>query len=143
MFVKDLMTTDVVTVRADVTLRDAIRRMLAEGVGSVVVVDNDGNPGGIVTETDALYAVYQAEAAPEDIDILTVTHSPSLTAKPSMTVQTLARKMADENVDKAPVMDDLNLVGMVTRTDIVGHLAEIRKEATRLGQPHKEWDPEA
>jgi CBS domain-containing protein len=143
MFVKDLMTTDVVTVRADVTLRDAIRRMLAEGVGSVVVVDNDGNPGGIVTETDALYAVYQAEAAPEDIDILTVTHSPSLTAKPSMTVQTLARKMADENVDKAPVMDDLDLVGMVTRTDIVGHLAEIRKEATRLGQPHKEWDPEA
>jgi len=143
MFVKDLMTTDVVTVRADVTLRDAIRRMLAEGVGSVVVVDNDGNPGGIVTETDALYAVYQAEAAPEDIDILTVAHSPSLTAKPSMTVQTLARKMDDENVDKAPVMDDLDLVGMVTRTDIVGHLAEIRKEATRLGQPHKEWDPEA
>jgi len=141
MLVQDLMSTEVVTVGAEASLREAVGRLLHEGVGSVVVVDENGNPGGIVTETDALGAVYQAEQPPAEIDVLELTRQPVVTTKPETTVQTVARKMTDHEVKKVPVMDGLDLVGIVTLTDIVWHLSEIRKEATSLGQAHKEWDP--
>lgn len=53
--VRDLTTTDVVTVDAGRSLRDGAGAMVGDGVGSVIVVDG-GNPVGIATETDALRA---------------------------------------------------------------------------------------
>jgi signal-transduction protein with cAMP-binding, CBS, and nucleotidyltransferase domain len=55
MHVHELMTTTVVTAPADSPLERAVERMLAERVGSVVVT-RDGDPAGIVTETDAMHA---------------------------------------------------------------------------------------
>lgn len=50
--------------------------------------------------------------------------------------------MADEGVKKVPVLDDFDLVGIVTLTDIVWHLSEIRQEAAGLEDAHSEWNPD-
>lgn len=60
MLVEDVMETDLVTCDAGETLRDAVRRMLDRHVGSVIVTV-DGDPAGILTETDALAAGYVAD----------------------------------------------------------------------------------
>jgi CBS domain-containing protein len=49
--------------------------------------------------------------------------------------------MAEETVKKVPVMDDLELVGIVTMTDIVWHFAELRKEASEMGEAYSRWKP--
>jgi len=141
MFVQELMTTDVVTVSADGTLRGAVHELLSEQVGSVIVVDDEGHPAGIITETDVLHAGYQSGDRLADIAVADLSHRPVITTKPTATVQTVARKMADEEVKKVPVMDDLDLVGIITLTDIVWHLSEIRKEATALEDAHSQWSP--
>lgn len=133
------MSTDVVTVPATGTLREAVEQLLAEEVGSVIVTSEGGNPVGIVTESDALRALYESEQRLVDVDVADLTHRPVVTTKPSATVPFLANRMAAKGVKKAPVMDDLDLVGIVTMTDIVRHLSEIRQEASALSDARGQW----
>lgn len=50
--VKDAMTTQVETIGPDVPLAEAAQRMLDRKIGSLCVVDEEGNLIGIVTEAD-------------------------------------------------------------------------------------------
>ncbi|QLG64216.1 CBS domain-containing protein [Halorarum salinum] len=59
--VSNLMSTPARTVEADVLLDDAVERMLADDVSSLVVVDGDGRPTGIVTKTDVLRSLTWTE----------------------------------------------------------------------------------
>ena len=140
MQVTEIMSTDVVTVDRAASLRDAVGKLLTHEVGSVVVVSNEGNPVGIVTETDALRAGYQTGNPFEDIRVMELAHRPVITTSPSATVQWVARKMADNDVKKVPVMDDLSLVGMVTLTDIVWRLSDIRAEVGNLSTAPEDWE---
>lgn len=135
------MSTDVVTVPATGTVREVTERLLTEDVGSVIVTSEEGNPVGIVTESDALRACHEVDASLADVGVDALSHRPLLTTDPSATVSQVARRMADKDVKKAPVMDDLDLVGVITMTDIVWHLSEIRKEASDLGEAHSRWNP--
>jgi len=142
MLVQNLMTTDVVTVHREATLRDAVEQLLGQEVGSAIAMSDESNPIGIVTETDVLHAAYRTRDPLGEISVSELSNRPVVTTKPETTVQTVARKMADEEVKKVPVMDDLDLVGIVTLTDIVWHLSEIRKEAAALEEAHSQWDPD-
>ncbi|WP_415381567.1 CBS domain-containing protein [Halosimplex sp. TS25] len=139
MLVRDLMSTDVVTVGVDATLRDAAGKILAEHVGSVVVVD-DGTPTGIVTESDALGAAHDRDQPLGEISVRDLAHPPLVTTGPDRTVQSVARTMADEGVKKVIVTEDLSVVGIVTLTDVVYHLADLRKEATAAATDIAERD---
>lgn len=57
MDVQDAMTTAVVTVSPDATLQEAAAAMVARNVGSAIVVANEHEVRGIVTERDVLQAV--------------------------------------------------------------------------------------
>lgn len=141
MLVKDVMTAEVVMIHRNETLDAAVQQLLSERVGSVIVVDDNSIPVGIVTETDILKATYETGALLDEIAVTDLSHQALVTTRPDRTVQHVARKMDEEGVKKVPVMDDLDLVGMVTLTDIVWHLSDIRKEATELAEMADEWSP--
>lgn len=141
MLVREVMTTDVVTCPADATLRDAVGALCAHGVGSVVVESAEGHPAGIVTESDALCAGYERDAAFSEIPVSDLSHGAVVTARPEETVQAVARRMAEEGVKKVPVLDGIDLVGIVTLTDIVWKLSELRSEAADLATPPNGWGP--
>ncbi|MFB6166908.1 MAG: CBS domain-containing protein, partial [Candidatus Nanohaloarchaea archaeon] len=52
MNVEDMMEEDVETISADATGLEAAQAMSGEGIGSLVVVVEDGEISGIVTESD-------------------------------------------------------------------------------------------
>lgn len=139
MLVEDLMSTDVVTVGNDGTLDEAVELLVTHDVGSVIVVA-DGNPAGIVTESDALSAALETGRPLADISIASLSHSPVITTRPDRTVQHVARRMADNGIEKVPVVDDLELVGIITHSDIVWNLSDIRKEFFTLEQAHDRWE---
>lgn len=141
MLVRELMTTDVVTVPREATLADAVERLLDREVGSVVVVE-DGVPAGLVTETDALEAALDAGEPLSEIRVADLAHPPVVTAAPDRTVQWVARTMAEEGVKKVPIVDGVDLVGIVTLTDLVRHLSEIRDEASELDAARDRWESE-
>ena len=53
--VSDIMVNDVVTVKENDKIRDIAIRMYEKKIGSVVVVDDEGEPMGIVTQRDLIY----------------------------------------------------------------------------------------
>ena len=134
------MSTDVVTTTVDATVATATDRLLDAGVGSIIVVE-DGDPVGILTESDILRAARDTGRPLGDIEVRDIGHRPVVTTTPSKAVTTVARLMTDEGVKKVPVMDGLDLVGIVTLTDIVWALPSLRGETTAIAAVREEWSP--
>ncbi len=139
MFVRELMSTDVVTTPVSASLDAAVRALLEAGVGSVVVVNEDADPVGIVTETDILRAAHETGRPLADIPVSALSHRPVVTTKPDATVPYVASKMHQEKVKKVPVMDDLDLVGIITLSDIVWHLSDLRQEVAANENAKSGW----
>jgi len=139
MIVDDLMSTDVVTVDLSRSLAVAVERQLEAGVGCVVVVEDD-TPCGIVTEHDALEAALQTGRPLTEISVEKLAHGSVVTTQPGTTVQQVARQMAEKGVKKVPVIDGLDLVGILTLTDIVWHLSDLRRELSEIDAARERWE---
>lgn len=127
MLVEAVMSTDLVTCSADDTLRTAAEQMLRKGVGSVIVL-NDGDPAGILTETDLMQAGYRTDEAFSTIGVTDAMSSPLVTIAEEDTLRKATDRMQSEGIKKLPVERDLSLVGVVTLTDIAYHLSDIKSE---------------
>lgn len=62
--VEEVMSSPVLTIHPDEALDLAARRMLADRVSALAVVDDDGQLVGVVTTTDCLLALLEPVAAP-------------------------------------------------------------------------------
>jgi CBS domain-containing protein len=141
MLVEDVMQTDLVVCDAEESVRAAVEAMLRNHVGSVVVLA-DGNPAGLVTETDVLLAGYATERSFGEIPVETVMSRPLVTVAPSKSLRTAMELMKDESIKKLPVQDGLDIVGMLTMTDINEHYGEIVREIHAMEQPRSLSDAE-
>ena len=68
--VSEVMTGDVICVEPSTPIREAARTMIRQRIGCLPVVDERGEPVGLITETDLLRAAYPAlEGAPEEREV--------------------------------------------------------------------------
>ncbi|WP_411963953.1 cyclic nucleotide-binding/CBS domain-containing protein [Haloferax sp. YSMS24] len=119
--VERLMTSGVLTVAADTTVVDAAARMLAEGVGSLVVVDERDDSIGMFTNTDLAEFVSEGEFEADATvgaymtkDVVTIGVQSSLTEA--------AAKMIRHDVHHLPVVGDGDsIVGMLSTMDLTTH----------------------
>ncbi|CAI49788.1 CBS domain protein [Natronomonas pharaonis DSM 2160] len=134
MLVKEAMTERVVTCHANVSLRTAAGRMLRNDVGSVIVRD-DETPVGMVTETDALRAGFAADVAFSEIPVSKVMNRPLVTITKDKTLRRATERMEEENIKKLPVVEDFDLVGVLTAHDVIEHYHDLRKEISTVTRP--------
>lgn len=125
IFVARIMSTDLRTVTPDALVEDAAREMLANDVGSLVVVDGEGHLEGILTTTDFVRIV--AERDPKDRTPVSAYMSTDVT---TATAQDPIRAVADAMVDggfhHVPVVDEAaGVIGMVTTTDLAAYLSDV------------------
>jgi signal-transduction protein with cAMP-binding, CBS, and nucleotidyltransferase domain len=116
-FVKDIMSKNVLTVEKSTTLQEAAQQMKESSIGCVIVMDNS-KPIGIVTERDFVIKI-AAEGRPLFTEIYEVASSPLITIKPGETVWEASETMKEKGIHKLPVMDNDQITGIVTTTDIV------------------------
>jgi CBS domain-containing protein len=112
--------------------------MLREGVGSVVVT-RDGDPAGIVTESDALKAGYLSERSFTEIPVSKAASGSLVTIPPSATVRKAVSQMRERDVKKLPVVESMEIVGIVTMTDVVRRQEELIDEAVGLEAGRQDW----
>jgi CBS domain-containing protein len=147
--VADIMRTDVPFVSPDDSIATVARLMAVSGLPGVPVIE-EGEIIGIVGETDLiareadvevptpvpfLDAIFMLDGGREFEDelrhVLAVTARdlmthPVFNIKQSATLQQLATLMVDHRVNPVPVVDnDLQLVGIVSRADIVRVIANL------------------
>ncbi|ERH13620.1 MAG: putative signal-transduction protein [halophilic archaeon J07HB67] len=142
MRVQKLMTTPVVTVPADASLERAVERMLTERVGSVVLT-HDGDPTGILTETDAMHAGVVTDRPFAAIEVRAVASSSLETISPETTVRAAVEQMQRNDVKKLPVVERLELVGLLTVTDIVYAYSDIVSETVDAADRRNRWETDS
>ncbi|MFB6082071.1 MAG: CBS domain-containing protein [Halanaeroarchaeum sp.] len=140
MLVRELMSTDVVTVEEDATVADAVVAMLRNDVGSVIV-RREGTPTGILTETDALYWAAKTGEPLADIPVADAMTDDLVTGTRDMTVRRAVDTMNQHGIKKLAIVEEFQVVGVVTMTDVVRHHSSLIKEAHRAEEQRaSRWD---
>ena len=121
-WVKQIMNNFVVSVDSSVTATDAAKMMEDTGVGSIVVLDNN-LPVGIVTDRDFAIKI-TAHSYPIDTPVRRIMSSPLISIDPDSDLWVASDLMSTRNVKKLPVIDDDKVVGMLTSSDLVKHIAD-------------------
>ncbi len=116
--VKDFMVTDVVTVRAEATVWEAVGLMNQHEIGCLVVMKG-AEPVGIVTERDMLKRILAKLKDPEKVKVSEIMSKPLVAAKPQIDIEDAAGIMLKRGIKKLPVVKNGHLVGLVTLTDLV------------------------
>jgi CBS domain-containing protein len=118
MRVRDAMSTAVLTVGPEHTLREAARRMAARGVGAAVVHDPDGEGIGILTERDVLSAVGSG-LDPDGERVGAHLTADLVFATPDWTIEQAAEAMCRGGFRHLVVLDGPDVAGIVSVRDVV------------------------
>jgi CBS domain-containing protein len=138
MKIRDVMTTDVVTVTPETSLKDAAALLVEKRISGLPVVRADGEVVGILSEGDLLYKESGAAPVSRGLVARLVEHdrsrdpakqearlvgdamtSPAQTIGPHRPVTAAAAAMLEFGINRLPVVDDGKLIGIVTRADLV------------------------
>ena len=119
--VKNIMTKSVVSVDASMTINEAAKMMEDAKVGAIIVMENN-TPVGIVTDRDFAVKV-AAHAYQISEPVKKIMSSPLIAIGPEESVWMISELMYTRGIRKLPVIDNDNVVGMVTSTDLVNQLA--------------------
>ena len=149
MKVKDVMTSEVVSVEPQTSLKDVARLLIERRVSGVPVVENDGTVVGVVSEGDILVKEREQHGPPSLLghlldwdaaerakrgatDASDAMTAPAVTIRPTRPVHEAAALMLDRSVNRLPVVDEhRRLVGIVTRADLVRAFARTDEEIER------------
>ncbi len=128
MTVKDLMSTDLVTLTEDETLADA-QRCMARGRIRHLPVLRDRKLVGLVTHRDLLAASFSIFAEVDSneqrrifgaVPVVEAMHRGIVTVPPTMPVSQAANILLDNKYGCLPVIEDSGeLVGIVTEADFL------------------------
>lgn len=120
--VKEVMNSFVVSVDTTVTATDAAKMMEDTGVGAIIITENN-LPVGIVTDRDFAIKIV-AHSYPVGTPVKQIMSTPLISIDSDSDLWTASDLMSTRNVRKLPVIDDDNVVGIITTSDLVKHIAD-------------------
>lgn len=124
--------SSVLSVPPQATVEEAVRLMRQHRTGSVVVLEN-GRLTGIFTERDVLNRVVAEGLAPGSTSIEQVMTRDPKTVSPDLTVQDALAFISEKRVRHLPVVENDQLLGLVSQGDITRWLVQVHKaEAEHL-----------
>jgi CBS domain-containing protein len=150
--VRDVMTTPVVTVHRDMPLKRVAQLLIDNGMSGVPVVDAGGAVVGVISEGDFMVKEQGATevrhrrlarllgestetvAQLEKVGARTAGEAmtaPAVTIGPSRPIREAAALMTGRKVNRLPVIDEGQLVGIVTRADLLRAYLRSDEELTR------------
>ncbi|WP_299292985.1 cyclic nucleotide-binding/CBS domain-containing protein [Nitrosopumilus sp.] len=121
-WVKEVMKNTIISVDSSVTATDAAKMMEDTGVGAIVVLEQNV-PVGIITDRDFAIKI-TAHSYPIDTPVRRIMSSPLISIDPNSDLWVASDLMSTRNVRKLPVLDDDKVVGIITASDIVKHIAD-------------------
>ena len=108
----------VLTVDADAPVIDAIRLMTEHNVGALVVLESR-QVVGIVSERDCARKLILPQRSATSTPVSQIMSAPVLVVSPDRTSEQCMALMTENRLRHLPVMDGLQLVGMVSIGDLV------------------------
>ncbi|MBV8762409.1 MAG: CBS domain-containing protein [Deltaproteobacteria bacterium] len=128
----DVMTRELITVTPETPLLDVHRLFVEEEIHGAPVVGEDGTVYGLVTTTDLVRVVRDAEDNNERVDALTAADAMTpdpIMVPPDTSLEQLARTMVDLRIHRVFVGTDRMLEGVVSAFDVVRVVAGYSSES--------------
>lgn len=114
------------TINVNDSVGVAAETMVKNEIGAVVVLE-DKNPVGIITERDIIKQVTKGTDALKN-PVKQVMSRPLTTASPDMSVQQAFELMLRKGIRRLPVLDGNNLVGIATEKDLMRWVLRVSYE---------------
>ncbi len=140
MTVRDVMNDQIVAVRVDETLADAMRILLEHGINSAPVLDADGRLVGMIGLKDGLRAPHPSGAeamvhryttlverawALRETRVGAVMARLVFTVHPDLPAEEAAAIMSNRGRHPLPVLENGRIIGVVSRSDIARALLDL------------------
>jgi CBS domain-containing protein len=122
--VRDIMTKNVVTIEVNRTALEAAKIMAEKGISSLIVL-NDQDPVGIVTERDFVKKICIKELNVSRVKINEVMSKIRTFADPEIPIEVAVQRMVNHKIRRLPIMEDGKVVGIITVTDLAKYLRTI------------------
>jgi CBS domain-containing protein len=140
---KDIMTTEVVTIKKDASIENLAKLFIEYKVNGIPVVDDTGDTIGIVTEGDLIeqnknlhiptvIALFDAVIPLEgqktfesEVKRLTASkvediyHKKVISVAPDESVQEVGTLMAEKDIHTIPVIEEGKLLGIIGKVDVI------------------------
>ncbi|WP_168210889.1 CBS domain-containing protein [Persicimonas caeni] len=139
MSVGKVCIREVVFANPDETAQDAAERMRTERVGTLVVIDGEQHPVGMLTDRDLATRVVAAGRAPERTFVDEIMTSNPETVREATPIERALDHMKSRRVRRVIVVDDQDkLVGLLALDDVLDLLAE---EFSTIGELLSRQEP--
>lgn len=127
MFVGERMSQPVITIHSDVPIQEALALMTKEGFRRLPIVDKRGQLIGIVSDHDLLHAspsdatslsVWELNYLLSQVTVKEIMTKDVITISKDTPIEEAARIMADYKIGGLPVIEESEVVGIITETDL-------------------------
>ena len=121
--VKDVMHNPVISIEGDRTLYDAAVLMEHRKIGSLIIREGQ-RPVGILTERDFIRLIAKEKVSASSLKVVDMMTKSPITVNSESTVDEAGELMARYEIRRLPVVEEGNLVGIVTNRDILLNMLE-------------------
>ncbi len=140
---REIMTTDIVTVKKETNIRELAELFTTRRIGSIPVVDDDSNLIGIVSESDLIeqdksfhiptvislfdWIIYLESEKKFEKELKKMTgqtvgdiYTEEVeTISPDTPISVIADKMSNQKIHSLPVVEGKKILGIVSRIDVI------------------------
>lgn len=127
MLVKNVMTPaeKLIKISPMATVREAIALMKSHKVRSVIVDKNtEDGAYGLVTFKNILQSIVAEDGDIDLLNVYDIASTPAFSVSENLNVKYAARMMVNNSIKRLLILDNNELKGILTMTDIIGILME-------------------
>ncbi len=121
MLISDVLRTkghEVVTIRPDQTVKDAVERLAKHRIGALVV-ENRLKPVGIFSERDLVNRLAKSGVRAYDYEVREVMSAPVITGRLEDTIEQALDLMTRRRIRHLPILAGGDLAGLVSIGDLI------------------------
>ena len=119
--VRDIMEKTIITIDHEKSALE-VCVLLKEKEISFAVITQDAKPIGLVTERDIVRKISSEDKKPSEVSIQDLMSKKFRWVKPEDDIEMAVQKMVNNKIRRLLVLENENLVGVITQTDLASYL---------------------
>ncbi len=129
---KDIMTKQVVNIKKEAPIYEAIEMLAKNGIAGIPVVEDDMTLVGIVTEKDVLRLFY-ADEQEKNKTVKDFMTQPAVHFNEDESLSDVCNCLINNDFRRVPVTSKGKVVGIISRPDVIKHILQISRNSTGTG----------